>query len=127
LRTQTQDETQIGQRMANLSNRVAVITGGCDGIGRAAVRRFVADGAKVVVADIQDDKGAALERELGPAVTFCHCDVRDEDAMASAVQRAADAFGGLDIMYHNAALPGTQAHHWTRCRLTSGATRTTSS
>jgi NADPH:quinone reductase-like Zn-dependent oxidoreductase len=61
-----------------LGGKVAVITGGASGIGRGTVDLFVREGAKVVAADIQDDKGARLEEELGKAVRYVRCDVRGD-------------------------------------------------
>ncbi|MEH6571295.1 MAG: SDR family NAD(P)-dependent oxidoreductase, partial [Halioglobus sp.] len=55
----------------DLKDKVAVITGGASGLGRAAVRRFVANGAKVAIFDMNEDKGAALAEELGDSVIFC--------------------------------------------------------
>lgn len=89
-----------------LQGKVAVITGAVSGMGLAACELFVAEGAKVVVADVQEAKGVALERRLGDSVSFIRCDVRSEDDVRAAVARAVTKFGGLDIMYHNAATAG---------------------
>ena len=62
-----------------LQGKVAVITGAVSGMGLAACELFVAEGAKVVVADVQEAKGIALERRLGDAVSFIRCDVRSEE------------------------------------------------
>ena len=95
--------------MPRLDNKVAVITGGCSGIGLATVELFVAEGARVLVADIQDARGQALVQRLGDAVAYRHCDVMDEAQIAAAMQAAADAFGGLDIVFNNAGAGGTRA------------------
>ena len=92
--------------MGRLDGKVAVITGGCSGIGRATVERFVAEGARVLLADIQDDAGAAIARELGAAVQYRHCDVMQESDIAATMQEAVDAFGGLDIVFNNAGAGG---------------------
>jgi len=85
-----------------LEGRTAIITGGASGIGEATVRLFVREGARVVIADIQDDRGTTLAAELGDAAVYQRTDVSDEDAVRAAVQRAVDAFGTLDIMFNNA-------------------------
>lgn len=87
--------------------KVALVTGGCSGIGLATVERFVAEGARVVVADMQDEKGAMLERRFAGKVVYRHCDVTQEADIAAAVQAAADSFGGLDILVNNAGTGGT--------------------
>ena len=88
--------------MQRLKGKVAVITGGASGIGAATVRMFVAEGAKVVVADIQDELGEALAAELGDAAIYQNTDVTDESAVKASVDRAAADFGGLDCIYNNA-------------------------
>lgn len=73
-----------------LAGKVAVITGGASGMGLATVRRFVGEGARVVVGDLQAEPGAALARELGPDVTFQLTDVSREADVAALVERAVD-------------------------------------
>jgi NAD(P)-dependent dehydrogenase (short-subunit alcohol dehydrogenase family) len=90
-----------------LDGKVAVITGGCSGIGLGTVELFVKEGASVVAADVQDDKGAALEKGYGGKVRYARCDVTKEDDIAAAVNMARDAFGGLDILFNNAGHGGT--------------------
>lgn len=96
--------------MADLSNKVAIITGAASGIGLAGVEVFVEAGAQVVAADVQDDKGAALVSRFGSdRVTFQHCDVTDPQALKVLMQSAVDTYGGLDILWNNAGSGGTSS------------------
>lgn len=89
-----------------LSERVAIVTGAAQGIGLAYARRFLAEGARVVVADINKERGVAAAEELGAAdqVIFVHTDITDEASAAGCVTQTVDAFGTLDILVNNAAL-----------------------
>src|SRR5215468_557866 len=87
-----------------LAGKVAVITGAAKGQGEGVARRFVAEGARVALLDVLDAAGEALAAELGGAARYFHCDVADERDVAAAINGAADAFGGLDILYNNAAI-----------------------
>lgn len=87
-----------------LNNRVALVTGGAQGIGAACVRRFITEGAKVVFVDRLVEAGNALARELGPSAVFVEGDVTDPALAAQAVARARGAFGGLDILLNNAGI-----------------------
>ena len=89
-----------------LEGKVAVITGAASGIGRATTELFVAEGAKVVVADLQEDVGAAFAAELGDSATFVACNVVDEAQVAAAVNEATDRWGRLDVVYANAGFVG---------------------
>ena len=89
-----------------LEGKVALITGGCSGIGLGAVELFVAHGAKVLVADLQDEKGAVLEQRFPETVRYSHCDVTREADIVAACARAEQAFGGLDILFNNAGHAG---------------------
>jgi NAD(P)-dependent dehydrogenase (short-subunit alcohol dehydrogenase family) len=89
-----------------LNGKVAVITGAASGIGRGTVDLFVKEGAKVVAADVQDDKGARLEEELGKAVRYVRCDVTKESDVKAAIDLAAKSFGRLDCLFNNAGSPG---------------------
>lgn len=92
-----------------LAGKVAVITGGASGIGEASVREFVAQGCRVVVADILDEQGRALLRDLGDDVAdFVHTDVSVEADVKRAVGRAVERFGRLDCMFNNAGAAGVQ-------------------
>lgn len=88
--------------MNRLEQRVALVTGAGSGIGRAIARRFVAEGAQVVLADIAVDRLRALADELGDAVVAASCDVTDEDQVAGVCALAVERFGGLDIAVANA-------------------------
>lgn len=89
-----------------LKDRVAFITGACSGIGLATVERFVAEGARVLAADIQDDLGAALQQRFDGVLEFVRCDVTQPAQIERALARAAQAFGGLDIVFNNAGAGG---------------------
>jgi NAD(P)-dependent dehydrogenase (short-subunit alcohol dehydrogenase family) len=89
-----------------LDGKIALITGGCSGIGLGTVELFAAEGAEVVVADVQDEKGAVLEQRFGGRLRYAHCDVTVEADIAKAVAAAGEAFGGLDILFNNAGSGG---------------------
>ncbi len=88
--------------MQRLQDRVAVVTGGGSGIGLATVRRFAAEGAKVVVADIDAAAGEATAGEVGGL--FVKVDVTDEAQVEAMFQTAVDTYGGLDIAFNNAGI-----------------------
>jgi NAD(P)-dependent dehydrogenase (short-subunit alcohol dehydrogenase family) len=89
-----------------LAGKVALITGGCSGIGLGTVELFIAEGARVVAADLQDGKGEALEQRFPKDLRYAHCDVTSEDEIAAACALAAQAFGGLDVLFNNAGYAG---------------------
>ena len=104
-----------------LAGKVAVITGGASGIGEGTVRRFVAEGAMVVIADLQQGPGEALAHELGEATRFIRTDVTQEADIANTVDLAVSQFGRLDVMFNNAGIVGvvgriaeTSSHDWDR-------------
>ncbi len=92
--------------MSRLDGKVAVITGGASGMGAGTVRRFVDEGARVVIADIQDAKGHTLADTLGGAAVYQRTNVADEADVKAAVQRAVDEFGRLDCIFNNAGFGG---------------------
>ena len=92
--------------MGRLDGKVAVITGGASGIGKASVKLFVQEGAQVVFGDIQDDRGGVLANELGDKAIFLHCNVRKESDIKTLIDFAANKFGHLDIMFNNAGFGG---------------------
>jgi NAD(P)-dependent dehydrogenase (short-subunit alcohol dehydrogenase family) len=89
-----------------IEGRVAVVTGGCSGIGLATVRRFAEEGAKVVIGDIDDEKGKALVDELGGAerATYVHVDVTSKDEVDALFRTAKDTYGSVDIAFNNAGI-----------------------
>jgi NAD(P)-dependent dehydrogenase (short-subunit alcohol dehydrogenase family) len=93
--------------MGKLDGKAAVITGGASGIGAATTRLFAREGARVVIADVQDAAGEALATELGASALYQHVDVSRGDDVRDAVARAMAAFGRLDCMFNNAGILGT--------------------
>jgi NAD(P)-dependent dehydrogenase (short-subunit alcohol dehydrogenase family) len=85
-----------------LEGKVAVITGAASGIGAATARLFIAEGASVVLADIQDARGEKMVEEFGPKASFHHTDVTKEAEIRGAVERATEKYGRLDVMFNNA-------------------------
>jgi NAD(P)-dependent dehydrogenase (short-subunit alcohol dehydrogenase family) len=85
-----------------LHGRVATVTGGCSGIGLATVRRFLAEGAQVVVGDVDEERGAKLAAE--PGVTYVHVDVTDKAQVAALFATAHDTYGSIDVAFNNAGI-----------------------
>ncbi|CAN4113994.1 unnamed protein product [Withania somnifera] len=90
-----------------LEGKVTIITGGASGIGATIVRVFVENGAKVVIADIQDPQGEEIATKLGENAHYIHCDVSKEDDVKNLINAAISKFGHLDIMYNNAGIYDT--------------------
>jgi NAD(P)-dependent dehydrogenase (short-subunit alcohol dehydrogenase family) len=102
-----------------LKGKVAVITGGASGIGAATAAKFVAEGAYVILGDIQQKAGDAMAASLGPAASFQICDVTREADVEALVGAAISRYGKLDIMFNNAGIVGaigpmesTPAEEW---------------
>ncbi|KAK8315388.1 hypothetical protein V6Z11_D01G236800 [Gossypium hirsutum] len=90
-----------------LDGKVALITGGASGLGECSARLFLKHGAKVLIADIQDELGHSLCKELGTEnFSYVHCDVTCESDVENAVNLAVSKYGKLDIMFNNAGLIG---------------------
>ena len=85
-----------------LNGRVCLVTGGAQGIGEACCRRFAREGAKVVIADIDDTRGAALASELGGL--YVHCDVGNKAQVDALVAAAINAHGRIDVLVNNAGI-----------------------
>jgi len=89
--------------MARLDGKVAIVTGAARGQGEAEARLFAREGAKVVLADVLDEEGTAVAKDIGAAATYVHLDVGDEAQWAAAIDAAA-AFGALSVLVNNAAI-----------------------
>ncbi len=85
-----------------LAGKVAVITGAASGIGRASARRFAAEGALVCVADLADEPGEQVAKEIGGL--YVHADVTDPEAVERLYDAAAARFGGIDVLFNNAGI-----------------------
>jgi NAD(P)-dependent dehydrogenase (short-subunit alcohol dehydrogenase family) len=85
-----------------LAGRVCIVTGGAQGIGAACVRRFAREGAKAVIADVDDAHGEALAAELGGL--YVHCDVGDKSQVDALVAKTLQAHGRIDVLVNNAGI-----------------------
>ena len=90
--------------VAELTGKVAIVTGAASGLGAATAELFVEEGACVVLADVDDERGTALAERLGDAATFRLTDVSDADSVQGAVDTAVARFGGLHVMINNAGI-----------------------
>lgn len=89
-----------------LADKVAIVTGGARGIGAATVRRFLNEGARVVIADVDREQGESLAAELGADCAFKYTDVASSDDLNDLVAFTTEHFGGLNIMFNNAGVSG---------------------
>jgi NAD(P)-dependent dehydrogenase (short-subunit alcohol dehydrogenase family) len=98
--------------MGLLKEKVAFITGGASGIGAGTARRFIEEGAQVAIADLQQEEGEKMQKELasvGGQVIFIQCDVTDPKSVERAIQQTVDRFGKLNVVYANAGINGVWA------------------
>tara|TARA_B100001093_G_scaffold515241_1_gene591123 strand:- start:1718 stop:2548 length:831 start_codon:yes stop_codon:yes gene_type:complete len=93
--------------MARLKDKVALVTGGASGIGEGTVRKFVEEGARCVVVDLQIERAQALVEELGDSCLAFAADVASEEGVAGAVDFSVEKFGKLDIVFNNAGILGS--------------------
>ncbi|TYH54322.1 hypothetical protein ES332_D09G160100v1 [Gossypium tomentosum] len=96
--------TSLISPLKRLAGKVAIITGGASGIGASTACLFHENGAKVVIADIQDNKGEALARKLGESACYIHCDVTNEDDIRNLTDTTISKYGKLDVMHNNAGI-----------------------
>lgn len=96
---------RLTRRVVNeLDGKVAVVTGAASGIGRGLAERFVAEGAQVVIADVETDRGERLAESLGANAVFRRTDVSDPEQVGALVSGAVETFGGLHVMVNNAGI-----------------------
>lgn len=93
-----------GGRGLRLDGKIAIVTGGAQGQGAAIARAFVAEGAKVVIADVADEPGKLLADSLGEAALFVHHDVSSEESWTSLVAETAEAYGPVNVLANNAGI-----------------------
>src|SRR5210317_1763897 len=91
-----------------IKDKVAVVTGGASGLGRATVKRLVAAGGKVAIFDMNEEKGNALVSELGDSVIFCSVNVVDEESVKAGIAATMDAFGAIHINCNFAGIGNAQ-------------------
>ena len=90
--------------VGRLQDKVAIVTGAAKGLGAADARLFAAEGAKVIIADVDADQGEALAEDIGPGAIFMPLDVRDEGAWKDLIEAVMARFGRLDILVNNAGV-----------------------
>ncbi len=95
--------------MTRLAGKVAIVTGGATGIGKATAAKLAAEGASVAVTDVDADGGRAAAADIGGSAVFLHHDVTDESRWEAVVKETAERFGKLDVLVNNAGIIGTGA------------------
>src|SRR5436190_13050937 len=95
--------------MGLLDNKVAFITGGASGIGEGTARRFVEEGARVIIADVNAQRGEAICDDLGARAIYVRCDVSQAESVQNALEQTVNQFGRLDIVFANAGINGVWA------------------
>ena len=96
--------------MKRLEGRIALITGGASGIGKATAHRFIEEGAKVIISDIQDSLGEAVIKDLvakGGEATYLHHDVSSEESWKESISKIDSKYGLLDVLFNNAGIGDT--------------------
>ena len=92
----------------NLQNKIVIVTGGAQGIGKSITETLVAEGARVVIADVRTDQGEAMVAELGDMTSFVLCDITSLDQVNALVEGTAEKFGQIDVMVNNAGINTTR-------------------
>lgn len=95
-----------------LENKIAFITGGATGIGKGIAKKFIDEGATVIISDINDEKGNATVMELGSKCSFVHLDVSKEEEWQTALEGVYNKFGKLDVLVNNAGILGLENPEW---------------
>lgn len=88
----------------SFEGKTVVVTGGAKGIGAGCVKVFHREQAQVVILDVDEEAGSKIENQLGDRVLFLSCDISDEKQVAKAMKKAADHFGGIDVLVNNAGI-----------------------
>jgi|LNFM01.2.fsa_nt_gb NAD(P)-dependent dehydrogenase (short-subunit alcohol dehydrogenase family) len=108
--TPVRTPTLPGPHLGRFDGQVAIVTGGASGIGEATCRRLVAEGATVVIADVQGERANALAAELGPRAIAQTFDAADVTSIQALVLGTVERFGRLDVLHNNAAISTPEVH-----------------